>query len=91
MEFRFTQSARRHHIGRAHAIYAIANAVKVLRSPAPEGSQHRGDRLLFLGDDDRGLPLEVAAIELSTEALLVIHVMVLRDKYRAAYEEGKRP
>ena len=47
-------------------------------------------RLLILGDDDTGRALEVIAVE-EDEVLVVIHAMDLRQKFRALYEEGKRP
>ncbi|MBI4898441.1 MAG: hypothetical protein HY827_08775 [Actinobacteria bacterium] len=47
-------------------------------------------RLLFVGDDPDGVALEVMAIELDAEeALLVIHAMPLRDRYRPYYERVK--
>lgn len=48
------------------------------------------DRLLYLGDDQDGVALEVIAVELDNGALYVIHAMPLREKYRREYEEAKR-
>ncbi len=45
------------------------------------------DVLIFLGPDQRGVPLEVAAIELAGGGLRVIHAMRMRDKYQADYEQ----
>jgi len=47
-------------------------------------------RLLYLGDDVDGVPLEVMAVELDNRDLFVIHVMPLRDRYSEQYEEAKR-
>jgi hypothetical protein len=47
-------------------------------------------RLLFLGDDESGIALEVMAVELEGGELYAIHAMPLRDRYRAEYEEAKR-
>lgn len=47
-------------------------------------------RLVFLGDDEDGLALEVMAVELDDDSLLVIHAMPLRDRYRKQYEEAKK-
>lgn len=44
------------------------------------------DRILFLGPDQHGVPLEVLAIELAGGELLVIHAMKLRRRYRRDYE-----
>jgi hypothetical protein len=37
-----------------------------------------------------GIALEVMAIELEDDSLLVIHAMPLRDRYRKQYEEAKK-
>ncbi|HSO03445.1 MAG TPA: hypothetical protein VLQ92_03110 [Candidatus Limnocylindrales bacterium] len=69
MMVRFTQSARKHRIGRAHALYVMDNSEPtVLEEP----DQPR--RLVWLGADDRGLMLEIVAIE-TPDYLLIIHVM----------------
>lgn len=59
----------------------------VLRVPPPEGQVD--ERLVFLGDDREGVPLEVMALELEEGELYVIHAMDLRDRYRPQYEEAK--
>ena len=52
------------------------------------------DHLLFVGEDDRGVPLEVIAVEVQVDEeeweLLVIHAMRLRPAYRDLYEEVLR-
>jgi hypothetical protein len=48
------------------------------------------DRLLYLGDDQDGVALEVMAVELQDGGLSVIHAMPLRKKYETGYEEAKR-
>jgi hypothetical protein len=48
------------------------------------------DRLLYLGDDADGVALEVMAVELATNELLVIHAMELRAKYGPFYEEAAK-
>ena len=45
---------------------------------------------MFLADDDTGRALEVGAVEVSEDLLLVIRVMDLREKFRGAHERGKR-
>ncbi len=52
------------------------------------GSPGEDDRLLYLGDDASGIPLEVMAVELDADALLVIHAMPLRRQYKADYQEA---
>jgi hypothetical protein len=58
------------------------------RVPAPAGDGD--DRILYLGDDAEGVPLEVMAIEREDGGLHVIHAMPLRPKYRAWYDEAIR-
>lgn len=70
-QVRFTPSARKHRIGKARALQAMEQAGEPLVIPATEGLDQR---LLFIGDDDRGVTLEVIAIQLP-DYLLVIHVM----------------
>jgi len=52
--------------------------------------RNASSRLVFLGDDGEGTALEVMAVELEEDALLVIHAMPLRDRYRKQYEEAKK-
>lgn len=68
---RFTQSARKHRLGRAHVLAAMEAAGEPERVPA-EGDLD--DRLLWVGGDDRGVVLEVIAVDLP-DYLLVIHAM----------------
>ena len=77
----FAQSARKHRIGTAHALWVI-NHFEAIREMASDGSG-KADRLMWVGSDDRGLELEVIAIELG-ETLLVIHVMPMSFRRRKA-------
>jgi hypothetical protein len=67
---RFTQSARRHRIGKARVLHVIEH-VEPTRVPADEEMR---ERLVWVGADDRGLELEVVAVA-EPDFLLVIHVM----------------
>lgn len=71
-EVRFAQSARRHRIGKAHALAALENAGDPVVVSAP--SDDLNDRLVFVGVDDRGIELEIIAVQLPS-FLYVIHVM----------------
>lgn len=69
-KIRFTQSARRHRVGRAHAVHVIENA-------APHEIPADGEldaRNVWIGPDDRGVELEIVAVVLPAE-LLVVHAM----------------
>lgn len=69
MELAWTQSSRRHRIGRAHARHVI-NTTKPIAITTADGS----NGLLWVGPDDRGLELEIVAVVLP-ELYLVIHAM----------------
>jgi hypothetical protein len=65
----FTRSARKHKIGRAHALAVIAGT-EPTELPADD---ERDDRLVWVGLDDRGLELEVIAA-IKPDCMLVFHV-----------------
>jgi hypothetical protein len=67
---RFTQSTRKHRVGRAHALYVI-NLYDSQEDPEDP------TRLRWLGSDVNGRELEIIGIDLG-EYLLVIHVMPTR-------------
>lgn len=69
MELAWTQSSRKHRIGRAHARHVI-NTVEPTAITTADGSEG----LLWVGPDDRGLELEIVAAVLPG-LYLVIHVM----------------
>lgn len=70
VQVRFTQSARRHRIGKARALHVI-NSAEPTVVPADEETR---EKLVWIGPDDRGLDLEVVAV-VEPDYLLVIHVM----------------
>lgn len=69
-EVHFARSARRHRIGKAHVLFVLESCepMTVLISDGED------QKLLWIEYDDRGLELEVIALELA-ESILVIHVM----------------
>ena len=72
-EIRFTQSARKHRIGRASARYVLATT-----DPTPVTTSSGADAWLYVGPDERGRELEIVALEVADAGqpyLLVIHVM----------------
>lgn len=82
MAVRFHPSATRHAIGRDRSKWVVEHCGCPLYDPDPEAP----DRVVFLGPDPNGIPLEVVGLELANGDLLVIHAMRLRAKYRADYE-----
>jgi hypothetical protein len=69
-EVRFAKSARKHRIGKAHALFVLENHDPVTFLPIDGEDQ----KLLWIGHDDRGLELEIVALKL-VGFILVIHVM----------------
>lgn len=91
MDLRWARSATKHRISRERSGYVIEHCGLRFEQDPPTGAPAGADpRLVYLGDDAEGIALEVMAIELDDGALLVIHAMPLRDRYREDYEEAKR-
>ncbi len=57
-EIRFTQSARRHRIGRASARHVLAST-----EPTSVTTSSGADAWLYVGPDERGRELEIIALE----------------------------
>ena len=72
MDVRFTRSARKHRVGKARVLAAMRDAGEPERVPA--SSAGLSDRLVWIGRDERGVELEVIAVE-RPDGLLVIHAM----------------
>ena len=69
MKVLWARTARRHRIGRAHALQVMASAQEQILHDAGPDPHSR-----WVGVDDRGVELEIEAVVLS-DVLLVIHVM----------------
>ncbi len=69
-EVRWYRSARRHRIGKAHAMHVITTTEPI----AIPATTTLDARLVWIGKDDRGLELAIVALDLP-EAIIVIHVM----------------
>lgn len=67
---RFTQSSRRHRLGRARILEAMEPVMPLPHGPADER------RYVWWGRDGRGLDIEVIAVD-HPDYLLVIHAMPL--------------
>ena len=67
---RFTQSSRRHRLGRALILEVMDSVNSVLHGPDDER------RYVWWGRDGRGLDVEVIAVD-HPDYLLVIHAMPL--------------
>ena len=67
---RFTQSARKHKIGKGRALYVLEHYQRQIVFDAKSGDT----RYRWVGKDDRGVELEIIAVA-TPNYLLVIHVM----------------
>jgi len=86
VEIRHSRSATKHRISRERSRHVVLTAETIIARPAPQDSPVVDRRLVFLGDDQNGVTLEVVAIE-TDDGVLVIHAMKIRAKYRS-YLEG---
>lgn len=87
LKVRLARSASKHHISADRAAYIVDHCGLVLPEPPPRLDPNDNDeRLVFLGDDQNGISLEVVAIELENDELLVIHAQRLRAKNRGSYK-----
>lgn len=92
MEIVWTAAAAKHGVSEEQARYAIEHCGLYDKQPAPPHAPAglNATRRVYLGDDEEGTPLEVMAIPVAPERLLVIHAMPLREKYRSRYEAVKK-
>lgn len=88
---RWARSASRHGVTRRSIRFALARCPMLFTEdtldPDPDEPP---ERILVLGEDEKGRPIEVMAVHAEDETLLVVHAMRLRDGYRAEHEEAKR-
>ena len=81
----FRRSAGRHGVSQDRARFVVEHCPCPLFAP-DEGADGLV-RVIFLGLDGGGVPLEVVGIELESGDLVVIHAMRMRRHYRYAYAE----
>ena len=85
---RWARSATKHRVGRARSRHVIEHATLRFRVPPPAGQGD--DRVVYLGRDAGGIPLEVVAIEVEDGGLFVIHAMPMRRRYVKDLREVER-
>ena len=94
MRFKFSRSSRRHKIGRAHALAALAAAGEpTLESRERDGVER--EFLHWIGTDDRGVELEIigtVAVE-NPDLIIIIHVLptTFHDEKGPDHEQTPRP
>jgi hypothetical protein len=85
------RSATKHRISRERSRHVIEHFGLRFKQESPANAPvGTSSRLVFLGDDTDRIALEVMAVELDDENLLVIHAMPLRDRYQKQYEEATK-
>lgn len=89
-DIRWARSATKHRISRERSRYVIERCGLVFAEPPPPRAHSSATRLLFLGDGPEGIAIEVIAIQLRDDRLLVIHAMQVRRRYRRQYEEARK-
>lgn len=88
---RWLRSATKHRVARKRSRHVIERCGLRFREEPPAAAGEEADtRLVYLGDDEAGVALEVVAVALENGSLVVIHAMALRDRYRLDYEEARR-
>ncbi len=91
MNLKWARSATKHRIPHERSRYVIEHCgLRFKQGPPANAPVGASSRLVFLGDDTDGIALEVMAVELDDENLLVIHAMPLRNRYRKQYEEAMK-
>lgn len=70
MRIEFTTASRKHRVGRAHVRYVMAT-----QEPQVTVTARGSLGWKYVGPDDRGVELEVIAVELENGDVLVIHAM----------------
>jgi hypothetical protein len=87
MSIEIAESARKHGIQDDQMRYVVEHCGLAFDQPAPRDAPGES-RLVFLGDDEHGVPLEIVAVADRTGDLRVIHAMKLRPKYQTEYDEA---
>ena len=88
MRIEFAPAAARHRVSRDRIRYVIDHCRNPLYPPPDD--RDGADVVLILGPDERGVPLEIVAIETEDDGLCVIHAMRLRSKYADEYRKVMR-
>lgn len=88
---RWARSATKHRISKRRILHVLEHCLAIREEEPPPGNPRaKAPRLVFLGKDSAGVPLEVIAVRTNHANLMVIHAMNLRPRYRPLYEEVRR-
>lgn len=87
--YSWTAAARRHGVSRERVAHVVERC-GLVAVRLPEPPERPDEALLFLGDDEDGVALEVVGVMLDDGRLRVIHAMAMRRRYQSLYEEVAR-
>lgn len=90
LRIKWARSATKHRISKERSRHVIEHAELRFRVEPPTSASTRQPRLLYVGDDAKGVALEVIAVELDNDTLLVIHAMPVRHRFANQYERVMR-
>lgn len=86
----WTRSATKHRISRERSLHVVRRAgICKQDSRYPDGG-YDDPRVLFLGPDLEGMPLEVGGVASDDGSLIIIHAMPLRERYQGWYSEAAK-
>ena len=86
--FSWTAGSRKHRVSRSQVRFVVHEARVTFVRPA-EPPQRPDEALLFVGEDESGVAVEVVGVELADGRLRVIHAMTMRSSYQRLYEEAR--
>jgi hypothetical protein len=84
---RILSTAYKHGITDGQIHFAISHCGLTFVQPPPRDLTEP-DRVLILGDDQAGVPIEILAVQDDSGDLVVMHAMKMRRRYRRQYEEA---
>jgi hypothetical protein len=82
-----TEASGKHGVTDEQIRFVIRHCGLAFSEPPPDDPAEP-HRVLFLGDDERGVALEILAVHDARGGLVAIHAMRTRRRYRRQYEEA---
>jgi hypothetical protein len=86
----FARAATKHRISRQRSLYVIEHGGLQFTERHRDLLSTVDQRVVFLGDDLEGVPLEVIAVESKEEEFHVIHAMNMRNRLWGLYKEAQK-
>jgi hypothetical protein len=86
----WARTATRHRISRERSLHVVRHAGICKRDSRYPDEWYDDPRFLFFGPDLEGMPLEVVGVASEDGALVIIHAMSLRERYKGWYSEAAK-